>query len=152
MADNIDEHQFLLEVLRGDEAAVNFCEVLFRISQIADDLYDKDKEVTRKEVEEVFWLALVQLPNHPFYQKHFSYLQPLIQAVYVDWMDANVMERSGNEQDKRASYILRDSVGCMAVHVAYLVGGFEWGKVVGAKIRRFIYDEPFDQYVEGFEK
>lgn len=139
------EHDFLLRVLKGNAAAVDFCEAVFRISQIADDLFDGDKPVAPEIIEEVFWRCLVQLPKQPFYTANFQALQPLIENAFICWMTANQLER-GNEHDKSISFVLRDEVGAIAVHVAYLVGGYYWGKKVAPEIRRFIHDEPLAAY------
>lgn len=142
-----NEPQFLDRVLLGHRPAVAFCQQLGAISQIWDDLVDGDKEVSSDEINAAFWRALVEVPANPFYQQHFTHLQPLIQAAITDWLDANELER-GSTHEQQVAWVLRDSVGAIVVHCAYLVGGYAHMREVSLEIRRALYDESFDEYKE----
>ncbi len=145
------ENAFLMEVLKGDYLAVAFCESVFRVSQILDDLVDRDKPVDNNTIIEAFWRTLIELPNNEFYRRNFDTLNPILRTMLVDWLDANTLE-VGNDHEKSIAFVLRDSIGSIAVHAAYLVGGYSWGRQVSADIRRFIFDEPLDDYKRGLEQ
>lgn len=145
-----NEHEFLIEVLKGDIFAVDFCESVFRISQVLDDLIDKDKPVGDDEIIEIFWRAMIQLPNNEFYRRNFDILNPMLRAMMVDWLDANTLERGG-DHEKSVAFVLRDSIGAIAIHSAYLVGGYAWGRKVSALIRSHIHEDTYEDYVRGLK-
>lgn len=135
-----NESEFLDRVLLGNRDAVEFCEDLFAISQLWDDLVDGDKAVESETINAAFWCALVDLPNNPFYQMHFGTLQPLVQAAIVDWLDANDLEH-GNYEARAAAYVLRDSVGAIVIHCARILGGYAHMRRISMEVRRALYDE-----------
>lgn len=140
-----EEHDFLVEILQGNMAAVAFCENLFRISQIWDDLIDGDKEVSADTTNEAFWRALITVNENPFYFKHAQELQPLIRAAIVDWMDANALEKDG-EHGQDVAFVLRDSISAIVIHCAYIIGGFPLMRQVSLAVRKRIYDESLVDY------
>jgi len=143
-----NEHQFLIKVLRGDMAAVHFCECLFRISQTWDDLIDKDKKISDDDINRMMWEALVVLPGNPFYQKWHHELHPLMKVFASDWMDATTMERIKDDHLRRIAFVLRSSVSNIILHCAYLIGGYDWMKEVSLDIRRHIYEDNFEDYLK----
>jgi len=142
------EHEFLQQVLKGHRSAVLFCELLFRISQVMDDIYDGDKEVSRRDFTEMMWEALVELPSNEFYMSNFAVLQPLVRSALNDWYDANELEHSG-EHDQSIAFILRDQLTGLVSQCAYLVGGYQWLRHVSAEVRRFFHDETLVDYMNG---
>lgn len=140
-----EEHDFLVEILQGNMAAVAFCENLFRISQIWDDLVDGDKEVSADVTNEAFWRALITVNENPFYFKHAQELQPLIRAAIVDWMDANALEKDG-EHWQDVAFVLRDSISAIVIHCAYIIGGFPLMRQASLVVRKRIYDETLADY------
>lgn len=141
-----EQTEFLRKVLKGTEDAVVFCGLLGEISQVLDDLVDGDKAVAEDEIERAFFLALIELPRNPFYARHYAALNPMIQAAFAAWQDANVLER-GNDHDKTLAFVLRDMLTDVAVACAYLIGGYEWAREVGPDIRRFFHDETLGTYL-----
>lgn len=146
-----DQAAFLSRVLQGDMAAVAFCETLFHISQVWDDLVDRDRDVPREEVDAAFWNALIAIPNNPFYMQHAAVLQPLMQAAIVDWMDATTLER-GTPRERTVSYVLRDSLSAIVIHCARLIGGYEWMRSISPDVRRELYDEAISEYIGGLDE
>ncbi len=144
---NQNEEAFLFKVIR-DPDAVRFAQLIFRASQVLDDLYDQDREVSKDLVVRTFWELLVELPNNPFYLRNISTLTPLIQSMMVDWMDSCVLEKSGDEEELRIAYVLRDSISALTIHCAYLVNGYEWMLKVSPEVRRLVFDEPIEEYQE----
>lgn len=141
-----EEHDFLVEVLQGHMPAVDFCENLFRISQIWDDLVDADKPVPAERVNEAFWRALITVNENPFYFKHAQELQPLIRAAIADWLDANAMEREPDAHWQDVAFTLRDSVSAIVIHCAYIIGGYHLMRDVSMAVRKRTYDEPLAAY------
>lgn len=143
----MNEHELLMDVLQQDEDAVAFCESVFKISQVLDDLIDGDA-VSPEAIIEAFWRTIFLLPHNEFYQKNFSFLNSLLQVALIDWLTANELEH-GTQQDKLVAFTLRDSVVLIAIHSAFLIGGFEWGRKAAVDLRRHVHDEPFENYCGG---
>lgn len=141
------ERQLLLYVLRGDMAAIEMCEQLFRISQVLDDLVDGDKPVTGSAIIETFWCALIDLPANPFYRRHEPTIRPLMAAALQDWTDATRMERGDDHHGKTLAFVLRDQLTSLVVQVAGIIGGYQWMQNVSEQIRRFFHDEPIAEYI-----
>lgn len=144
-----NEAQFLQEVLKGDAGAILLCQHLFEISQIWDDLID-GSYVGKEQINRAFWLALIELPHNPFYVKHLTYLRPLLQHFVMDWFDANALEQRDDHQ-RNIAFVLRDSVGAIVSHCAFIVGGYDWMRQVSPEIREHIFDEPLENYKKGLE-
>lgn len=117
-----EEVDFLAEVLKGNQNAVNFLLTLFQISQAWDDIVDGDKHVA---TDKALFNAVIVLPANLFYQKHFNQLHPILQTAAYDWLAANVLEK-GTTHDRTLAFVLRDSLTAIVQQCAYIVGGHEW--------------------------
>lgn len=142
------ERDFLLDVLKGNESAVEFCLLLGAISQSWDDLIDGDKEVA---VNRMMVQALVDLPCNQFYRSYFDFLQPIIQSCIIDWLSSNVLEQ-GSVHDKTISFVLRDSLTAVFIQCASIVGGMPWAIAQAPRIRRAFHDEKIIPYLRGLKK
>ena len=146
-----DETAFLNEVLKGNTDAVEYCQDLFQISQIWDDLIDKDEPVSDESINAMMWLALVQLPYNKFYMENINALQPIMQKAILDWLAANHME-NGTPQERVVAYVLRDTLTTIVTHCALLIGGYEWAQFVSIRVREALHDEDMDEYLKGVSK
>lgn len=143
----IDEHTFLMNVLRGNADAVEMCKQIFHVSQIVDDLVDQDKPLTSADVIKSFWIALIELPANPFYRRHELTIRPLMASALQDWTDSVALERADDPHGKHLAFVLRDQLTSLVVQCAYLVGGFDWMQEVSVKIRRYFHDEGLIEYI-----
>ena len=146
-----NERAFLSEVLQGHGAAIEFIETLFRISQVLDDLIDRDKPVSDSDIYRTFWEAMILLPANPFYRHNEMTLRPLMAAAMQDWRDATQLERDSSVHGRSLAFVLRDSLTAVAVQCAGLVGGFEWMQSKSVAIRLHFHDDTFGQYLEDLE-
>lgn len=146
-----DQTQFLHQMLRGNADAVDLVEALAGVSQVLDDLIDKDVEPSPHDIVAAFWDALVTVPSNPFYQRHVATLQPLIRQTLLDWLAANVLER-GDRQAQTLAFVLRDSLTGIVHYCALLVGGLEWAIEVGPSIRMYFHDDGLEDYLSEREK
>jgi hypothetical protein len=133
------------------QSAVLFCESLFRISHIWDDLKDEGK-VDSRLVDAAFFEALVELPRNAFYVSNFQFLHPLITNAIFDWQISNRLEADGDEQALRISYVLRDTISGIVTFCAYLLSGVEYAMSVGVEVRRYVHDEVFEVYKASLKK
>ena len=144
----IGEREFLLDALKGNESAVDFCLLLGGIQQVWDDLVDGDKAVTAGRINQALIGAIIGLPLNGFYCRHFGELQPIMRVGIMDWMTANALER-GDDHDKTLAFMLRDSIVSIVVQCAYLVGGHDWAISKAPSIRRYFHDETLAEYSLG---
>ena len=147
--ERIREHEFLQYALRGNVPAIEFCQLIGRISQTWDDLVDGDKPVDAQAINRMMFAALIELPENTFYQQHAFTLVPIIRSHIADWMAANALEYQGIEA-QRIAFVIRDNVGAIVTQCAYLIGGYEWMCEVNVAVRRHVHDEPFDEYRSNF--
>jgi hypothetical protein len=141
------EHDLLMYWLKGNAEAVAFCEALFEVSQLWDDLIDEREKLTNEEINHAFWLALVVIPTNPFYRQFLGHLQPLIQKAIFDWLDANELQ-GGTEEQKAVAFVLRDTVSTIVIDCARLIGGYDWAREISQHARSVIYDEPLTVFME----
>lgn len=143
-----NEQSFLRKVLKNNLSAVEFCNILFCISQTLDDLIDGDNEVKPSDLIVAFWSALVDLPRNKFYREHEHELAPLIPAVLQDYVDSVALERSTNERHRHIAFVLRDQLASVVVQCARLVGGYGWMQRVSIAIRDHFHEDEFGDYVD----
>ena len=141
-----DQTELLNKVLRGDPFAISFCSIIWGVSQVWDDLVDKDRELTANDINKTMWDLLVTLPNNPFYRDNFDILNPLVQSAIVDWLDSNDLV-NGNTESKVVAYVLRDSISTIIIHCARIIGGFDWMREISIEVREALYDEPIENYL-----
>jgi hypothetical protein len=139
-----NEEDFLFETIR-DAEAVRFVQAVFQVSQVLDDLYDRDRPVEKDQVQRVFWTMMVEIPHNRFYQMHIQTLTPVLQTMMLDWMDSCELERQG-DHEKNIAFALRDSVGALISHCAYLINGYDWMVKVSPAVRRHIFEESLEDY------
>jgi hypothetical protein len=96
----------LLEWFGGNQSAVDFLVALSGIAELWDDLVDKDKQPSRKDIDIVFWNALVTLPTNEFFNQHKSFLMPLVILSINSWWDSVELE-NGNTNDRAYALTLR---------------------------------------------
>ena len=137
----------LFPLLKGDSEATTFCVDLMNICQVWDDLIDKDSEYTDDDINKTFQTLLFSLPMNSFYVAHQHELRPLIMNSILKWFDANEMEKGKEESDLHMSYMLRAEIYSIFCYVAFLIGGLNYAKTVGVKIRR-LYSEKLSEFIE----
>lgn len=146
-----NEQQFLADVLQGDRSAIDFCNTLFKISQVLDDLIDGDKPVNGLEVFDSYWLSLIALPTNSFYQKWSPELRPLIASSLQAYLDSVQLERSPHLRLNTIAFVLRDQLTDIVVHCARLVGGVQWMRQVSGTIRDHFHEDELDEYLDSIK-
>ncbi len=136
-----------MRVLRGNVDAVNFCTMLFSLSQTLDDLVDKDKPRTSLDIIRSYHMALVALPENPFYRAHFDYLRPMLALVLQAYADSVVLEEEGSVHGLHLAFVLRDRLTDVVTQCARLLGGWEYAQTVAKDIQMFCQDESLDTFM-----
>jgi hypothetical protein len=88
----------LLEWFDGNQSAVDFLVAVSALSELWDDLTDKDKEINQETIDNVFWHALVTLPTNEFFNQYKSFFIPLIIQGINAWKDSLEFEKGTEEQ------------------------------------------------------
>lgn len=139
------ERDLMLDLLK-DEGAADLVEALGSISQAWDDAIDSGS--TTVLLSRAFTLALVGLPEMPFYREHRERLLPLMRASIIDWLAANELER-GSHHDRTLAFTLRDSLIGVVQECVVITRGLDFAITNAATLRRAFHDEPLDQYLGG---
>lgn len=135
----------LLQELLQDEGAVALIEALGVISQAWDDAIDAGETAM---LSRAFTLALVGLPEIPFYRQHRDRLLPLMRAAIIDWLTANELER-GTPHDRTLAFALRDSLIAVVQECLVITRGLEFAIQNAPALRRAYHDETLQDYIEG---
>lgn len=142
----------LLEAFRGDRNAVELAFALARIADVWDNLIDRDKPVGPADINQAFWIALVDIPRNPFYARHVQDLQPLIAQSIVNYQIANALQEAAtNSEALNVANVLRYSVADVIVHMAFLCGGMSWAASVGPQLRMLCQKDTLKHFVEEME-
>ena len=148
---DLNQEDFILHCLKGNESAVQFCQDIFSISQIWDDLVDRDNPVENVQINRMMWKALIEIPRNAFFYQNSLVLTQTLEIVMADWLDANELEK-GNDDDRDIAFVLRDSAGTIVIQCARIIGGYDWMREVSPYVRRFVYDETLKSYKDKLPK
>jgi hypothetical protein len=140
--------------VQGNEEALGFLRGIAQVMHTWDDLVDRDHDLTDDDINRAFWIALVELPNNPFYAAHRATLQAIIVNSIINWGIATNIERNkaSTSADQRIAFIIRSSYIDLAVMCATLVGGSEWGITCGYGLRAWAHSEGFDGYLKALSE
>ena len=126
----------LLEWFGGNQSAVDFLVALSSIAELWDDLVDKDKQPSRKEIDAVFWNALVTLPTNEFFNANRAFLMPLVIQSINAWQDSVELE-NGNANDRAYALTLRIISLQIAPMIVLLLRGQEAMRDVSTEMWRY---------------
>ena len=143
---NPSTRDLCLKAVRGNPQAYAFLELITGIFHLWDDLHDKDKPRTDKEIDRVFWDALIDLPRNQFYMANFYALNNAMIVAIQNWHAANEMEETESDYDKEIAFILRSSYSDLVTLCAVIVGGYEWGRQITSEIHRYWHNEGLAGY------
>ncbi len=137
---------------QGDEAAVRMLVSLGEVSQIADDFVDGDKPgCDSAAMSRLLLLALVNLPNNPFFEKYRAWLAPLLASALLQWDASNGWHRDPRRDTRIYGFVYRCALEKVIVTTAYLIAGFEHARNVEREVHEF-YRYSADADGETFEQ
>ncbi len=128
------------------EAAVNFLCDLYLVIQAWDDFYDGD-DMPREHKLLAIWASLVGIPSNPFFQRHASFLLPILSGMVLKWESANQLERDRDRID--ISLVWRAGFLDVILQSVMLEQGPERAMSAGPSIAR-MYDETIESLREEF--
>jgi hypothetical protein len=133
----------MLEWFDGDASAVEFMVAISEIAELWDDLVDKDKELTKAEIDSAMFTALVTLPCNQFFNANKQFLMPLILQWINAWQDSVELE-NGGESDRAYALTLRLFGLQLSSMIVLLKKGYHEARKVSLDIWRFgtAHDDP----------
>lgn len=139
----------MLEWFDGDASAVEFMVAISEIAELWDDLIDKDKELTKAEIDSAMFTALVTLPCNQFFNANKQFLMPLILQSINSWQDSVELEKGG-ESDRAYALTLRMMSLQLCSMIVMLKKGYHHARDVSLEIWRFAtaHDDPM-KWIKG---
>jgi hypothetical protein len=138
--------------VRGDNEALTFLAHMHDIAHIADDIADGDTDNVGRAVETLLALALVSIPEDPFYQKNAAKLHPIIANAITAWSVANQFERAHDVAMLDRAFMLRSMYATLTTTAAEIVAGpvhgIHWAREVGIRMWREWTEESVSSYMQ----
>lgn len=132
----------------GIQPAIDFFLLIANISQVWDDLIDKDNQQSDDQINLMMWQALIELNENPFFAQNIQQLLPVMKKAIVNWLTSNQHEAAGDKEMLKVSYIKRSCVTDIAIFVALLCGGLEHSLRYAPLIEAAVFkDDSFDDYL-----
>jgi len=113
----------LNKYLCGNQSALEMCRILNYICHLWDDLIDKDKPRTDKDINLAFRFMLFDLPVNQFYRDNQAILQPLLLSTIMQYQTANILERKQSFPCRIAAYSMRNEMLHIFGMCIYIIGG-----------------------------
>jgi hypothetical protein len=135
---------------KGDADAMRLVDDIRKVSHVWDDVFDQDKPLTREQIGNAFFAAMVGIPQNPFYIRHAEALRPVMLMGVMNWRIANAFER-GLYEERVLAHVLRYSIADVATLMAFLIGGEEWADAVGPELRRRSQKDTLKNYLAELE-
>jgi hypothetical protein len=148
----MNDAEFLAHAFMENEAAIAFAKSIHDVSHAWDDLIDRDKEIGPNEIGRAFFNAMVAIPSNPFFQQHADALLPVMAASCFNYQIANEYEKGGDRERQVIAHVIRYSVADILVHVAFLVGGWDWVAQVGPEIRARAQRDTLGHFIHEVEQ
>jgi hypothetical protein len=126
----------------GNADAIELANLLYDLAQQWDDVID---EGDVSKANSVLSFLAFRLNYLPFFAAHDYLLRPALLVSYLNWRDANVLEK-GDEADKEKAFMLRAGIYDVFSLMAWIIGGEIHSQTVGPSIRR-AYSERLADYM-----
>ena len=140
----------LAELFNGNVEAISFCLKLNSLSQVIDDLLDRDHEVNDLAIFGAFHTALFELHENVFYINNINKLAPVMKSAYIAWFDSYRLENENTcQEDRQFSYVLRDQLVDVIIACTQIIRGLPYTMDKTLTIRRFwTHQESYEQYLK----
>jgi hypothetical protein len=145
-AAHIDFEKAKAEWFGGNQDALNLFFMLADLSQIWDDLVDKDRDVSQQEINNAFLIALVYIPSNPFYQTIREQITPMWMTAISAFEVANKFEQEKNEHGLEIAHNLRFALGHVVAFMVQNCLGYKKAIEVLPDIWKIIVNERYDEY------
>jgi hypothetical protein len=134
---------------RGNSDAVAFAMMLIHVADIWDDLVDGDQQITNGDLHKAFWFCLSGIPRNQFYREFHTELMPIMEVAIFNWLASDKLVASGDAKSLEVANVIRHSLSDVFVHMARLIGGFEWAAQVTPEIKMLAQNDTLEDFVKG---
>ncbi|HEY0960913.1 MAG TPA: hypothetical protein VGE69_00975 [Pseudomonadales bacterium] len=141
-----NQDEILRAICLGNDDALGFLLMLGSISQVWDDLIDRDMPVGDIDINQMMLSALIDMQYNPFYQQHQAALLPVMELAIINWQTANHHEIGRNAQMLHVSYVKRSVLTDIMIWVARLVGGRAHALQLAPAIEAAVFLEDANDY------
>lgn len=131
-----DELEQLTQWCKGNQSAVQFLALMGRISQLADDIADKDVEPSPDVVAQLIHMIIVELPSNNFYAQHMGVFLPLFSTSLSFWCNS---DEWGKSEQPEYGFVYREHLEQIVTMTATLIGGFDHAKQVTKELVKFYH-------------
>lgn len=132
-------------IYKNDTAAIELSFMLLDVSQIWDDLVDKDKPVSNEDIDKAFLYSLQYIPTHKYWSPA---MHCMLNSVYLRWHAANKIEADINADENELSkaWMLRAALFDLFELLSLQLYGLDWAKSNARLIRQF-YGETLNKFI-----
>lgn len=135
-----------LEWFGGNEDALNLYRMLVDLVHTWDDLIDRDKDVSEREINNAFLIALVYMPSNPFYRFIQDQVIPMWTTILLSYETANKFEREKDERGIEIAHNLRYAAGHVVAYMVQICVGYDRAREIVPEVWKSIVDDRFDDY------
>lgn len=108
----------------GDKDAFELYSMIVTVAHRWDDLIDRDKELTDKDINDLMAILLISFPTNRFFRNHQDVLQPLIITSVISYIASSKLEHSTSAHHMELAHVLRYSVHQIAIMMMAITSGF----------------------------
>lgn len=130
----------------GNEDALNLYRMLVDLTHTWDDLIDRDNEVSDREINNAFLIALVYMPSNPFYRFIQDQVIPMWTTILLAYETANQFEREKDERGVEIAHNLRYAVGHVVSYMVQICVGYDKAREIMPEVWKAVVHERFDDY------
>lgn len=143
MIENLDRK---LKWFNGNQDALLVYQWFAHMLHTWDDLIDKDKEVTERQINDMMLMALVYLPSNKFYASIQQQILPMWMNVVTSYEAANQYEQNKDEHGIELSHTLRYAVGQIVAYMITVCSGRDKSAIYIPEMWKAVACERFDEY------
>lgn len=125
----------------GNNLAEKYLHDMAWVNRIIDDLFDKDVEVSKADIERVFYVLAIEIPTNPFYAQNFQALMAQHIIIYNSWMDSNRWEFDKDKTKRIYAHVLKHYLIELLPLVAFMTGGTKLMREISIKARELFIEE-----------
>jgi hypothetical protein len=130
----------------GNLDALNMYRAFVSLLHTWDDMVDKDKPLTEKQINEAFLTCLVYLPANPFYRHIQDQILPMWVIVVSGYAAANHFEREKDPHGIEIAHSLRYAAGNIIAYAIHICVGAEEAAKQIPDMWKSVFYERYDDY------
>lgn len=123
--------------------------MLVKISDVWDDLIDKDVDVKPEDINEMMWFALSGINRNTFFRAHYAELLPLMETSIFNWIASDELKSKHGSKGVEIANVIRHSLCDVFVHMARIIGGYQWAIAVTPLIKMLAQEDTLDEFLKG---